>query len=200
MSFVTHFVSASPATYGLVLAIVAVDALLPFVQAEAVVLTAAVLAAQGHLLIWLIVVAAAVGGIAGDNTSYLLGNQVGCRVAGRLLSRKRLRRAERGVKRQGGRLILVARFIPVGRTATTLAAGTLELPWRRFLAADAAAATLWAIYASMLGYAGGASFAHSLWEPLLFAFGLAALLAAGFEGYRRLQKRRGKDVLSGQLH
>lgn len=199
MSVVTHFVSASPATYGIVVGIVAVDALLPFVQAEAVVLTAAVLAAQGHLLIWLIAAAAAVGGIAGDNTSYLLGSRVGCRLAERLLSKRRLQRAERGVRRQGGRLILVARFIPVGRTATTLAAGTLELPWRRFLVADVAAATLWAVYASMLGYAGGASFAHSLWTPLIFAFGIAALLAVGFEAYRRVQKRRGKDVLSGEL-
>ena len=45
---VTHFVSASPATYAIVFGIVAVDAVLPFAQAEAVVITAAVLAAQGH--------------------------------------------------------------------------------------------------------------------------------------------------------
>jgi hypothetical protein len=47
MSFVTHFVSASPATYAIVFGIVAIDSLLPFAQAEAVVITAAVLAAQG---------------------------------------------------------------------------------------------------------------------------------------------------------
>lgn len=199
MSVITHFVSASPATYAIVLGIVALDALLPFVQAEAVVLTAAVLAAQGHLLIWLIVIVAAAGGIIGDNTSYLVGRRVGWRLAARFLSKQRLQRAERGIKRQGGRLILIARFIPIGRTATTLAAGTLEMSWPRFLLADAVAATLWAIYASLLGYLGGSSFAHSLWQPLLFAFGMAALLAAGFEVYRRVQKRRGKDVLSGQL-
>ena len=50
---VTQFVSASPRTYAIILLIVAVDALLPFVQAEAVVITAGVLAAKGDLLIGL---------------------------------------------------------------------------------------------------------------------------------------------------
>jgi membrane protein DedA with SNARE-associated domain len=96
-------------------------------------------------------------------------------------------------------LILIARFIPVGRTATTFAAGTLEMPWRRFLVADAIAATLWATYASMLGFIGGSSFAHSLLKPLLLALAMAFLLAAAGEGYRRLQQHRGRDLLSGQL-
>jgi membrane protein DedA with SNARE-associated domain len=197
--FVTHFVSASPATYAIVFGIVAIDAVLPFAQAEAVVITAAVLAAQGHLEIWLVALLAALGGIVGDNASYLLGRLVGCRVAIRLLSREKLRRAERGVRSQGAILILIARFIPVGRTATTLAAGTLEMEWRRFLLADAAAATLWAAYASMLGYVGGASFEHSLWKPLVFALGLALLLAGAGEAYRRYARAHGRDVLSGQL-
>lgn len=196
---ITHVVSASPATYAIVLAIVAIDAILPFVQAEATVITAAVLAAQGHLIVWLIIAVAALGGLAGDNASYLLGNRVGCHAADKLLNKQRLRRAEVGVRSQGGILILIARFIPVGRTATTLAAGTLEMPWRRFLAADALAATLWASYAVMLGYVGGSSFAHSLWKPLLLALGIALLLAGAGEAYRRVQKHRGKDILSGQL-
>ena len=196
---VTHVVSASPATYAIVFGIVAVDAVLPFAQAEAVVITAAVLAAQGHLLIWLVALVAACGGIVGDNLSYLLGRLVGCRVANRLLGRGKLRRAERGVRKQGAVLILIARFIPVGRTATTLAAGTLEMDWRRFVVADAVAATLWAVYASLLGFVGGSSFAHSLWKPLVFALGLALLLAVAGEVYRRYARAHGRDLLSGQL-
>jgi membrane protein DedA with SNARE-associated domain len=196
---VHHVVSGSPTAYAVVFAIVAIDALVPFAQAEAVVVTAAVLAAQGHLNVWLIVLAAALGGLAGDNASYLLGSSIGCRAAGKLVSRRRLQRARRGLHRRGGVLIMVARFIPVGRSVTTFAAGTLEMPWRRFLAVDAVAAALWAGYATCLGYVGGASFADSLWKPLAVALGIALLVTTAGEVYRHIQRHRGKDILSGHL-
>lgn len=110
-------------TYGIVLAVVAVDALLPFVQAEAVVITAGVLAAQGDLVIWLVLAAAALGGFLGDNASYLLGRRVGCRVVERFFAegrrKQRLEQAHRGVQQQGGLLIVVARFLPVGSSTPT---------------------------------------------------------------------------------
>ena len=203
MSFVTHLVSGSPYTYGVVFLIVAIDALLPFVQAEAVVITASVLAAKGDLQIWLIVPIVAAAGFAGDNASYFVGRTIGCRVTEKFFRRgkrrRRLEQAEKGIRNQGGLLILIARFLPVGRTLTTLAAGTLEMPWRRFAIWDAAAAVLWAVYASMLGYAGGTSFEHSLWKPLVFALGMAFVLGLAAEGYRRWQKHRGRELLSGEL-
>jgi membrane protein DedA with SNARE-associated domain len=202
MSFITHFVSASPATYAIVFGIVAIDSLLPFAQAEAVVITAAVLAAQGHLLLWLIIPLVALAGFVGDNASYVLGRLVGCRIAERLMPgkrRRRLEQAQAGIRHHGRLVIIVGRFLPIGRTLTTLAAGTLEMPWRRFAVADAIAAASWAVYASMLGYAGGSSFEHSLWKPLLFALGIAILLGVAIEAYRRVQKRRGHELLRGEL-
>src|SRR6185437_10006695 len=89
ISHLLDIISSSPATYAIVFAVVALDALLPFVQAEAVVITAAVLAAQGDLKLWLIVPAAALGGIVGDNVSYFVGSRVGCRVVGRFSRRGR---------------------------------------------------------------------------------------------------------------
>jgi membrane-associated protein len=201
--FVNHVVSASPLTYAVVLLIVGADALLPFLQAEAVVITAAVLAGEHRLVIWLVVGAAAVGGFAGDNASYLVGRRFGPRVIRRFFGRgkrkQRLKRAEQGIRRQGGLVIIVARFIPIGRTATTLAAGTLGMTWPRFAVADAVAAAMWATYASLLGYLGGSTFEHSLWKPLVFALGIAGALGLLADGYRRLQKSRGRDILSGQL-
>jgi membrane protein DedA with SNARE-associated domain len=37
----------------------------------------------------------------------------------------------------------------------TLSAGLLRFRWRRFLTFDAAAALVWALYATLLGYLGG---------------------------------------------
>jgi membrane-associated protein len=203
MSFITHVITASPATYAIVFGIVAIDAVLPFAQAEAVVITASVLAAQGDLSIWLLIPIVALAGFVGDNVSYLLGRSVGGPIAARLGRsdrwKKRLEQAQAGIRNHGRLVVVVGRFLPVGRTLTTLTAGTLEMPWGRFAVADAIAAGAWAVYATMLGYAGGSSFEHSLWKPLVFALGIALLLGLAIEVYRQVQKRRGRELLRGEL-
>jgi len=55
----------------------ALDAVLPIVPSEAVVIAASILAAKGELSIWLVALAAAAGGFLGDTGSYLLGRTAG---------------------------------------------------------------------------------------------------------------------------
>jgi len=201
--WLTHEVSQSALTYPVVFAGAGLDVLFPLIPSETIVITASVLAAQGDLAIWLIVPAVALGAFLGDNLCYLLGRQVGDPVADRLLSgetgQARLRWAEEAIARRGAILIAIGRFIPGGRTATTFAAGTLEMPYRQFLVADAVAASLWALYVSMLGYLGGETFKDDLWPPLATSFACATAVGLGFEAWRRLQKRRGKDILGDEL-
>ena len=80
--------------------------------------------------------------------------------------------------------------IPGGRTAVTLAAGTLAFAWRRFAVFDAIAALIWALYASLLGYFGGRAFENAAWKGLLVALGVAFAVAAGVEIVRWYLKRR----------
>ena len=199
----TQLVSGSPVTYLVVLGIALLDVLCPILPAETVLFTAAVLAARGDLSIWLLIPAAAVGGFCGDNISYMLGRRVGDPVSRKLFrsdqARARLRWAERAIQRHGPVLIVVARFLPGGRSGTTFGAGTLELAWRRFAFADAAAALAWATYATLLGYLGGSAFSHSLWKPLAISLAVGTLLGLVAEGYRRLQRRRGRDILGEEL-
>jgi membrane-associated protein len=201
--WLTDQVTNEPVTYLVVLVAAAGDVLFPLIPSETIVITASVLAAQGSIHIWLIVPLVALGAFAGDNVSYLLGRLIGDPVARRLFrgerAQARLAWAEQAIARRGGLLILVGRFIPGGRTASTFASGTLEMPYARFARADAAAALIWALYASMLGYVGGASFKDSLWKPLALSLGVAGVAAGVIEGWRRLQMRRGKDILGDKL-
>ena len=196
-------VSASPLTYLVLFAAVGGDAVLPVVPAEAMVITASVLAAQRHLLIAAVVAAAALGDFAGDHISYFLGRVFGQRAARRLSRGEKGARsldwAQRTLERRGAAVLVVARFIPGGRTAATLAAGTLNMPWRRFAVADAVAAALWAVYASMIGYLGGSAFSQGGWGPLALSLGIAAAMALALDAYRRVQRRRGRDVLGDSL-
>lgn len=201
--WLTQEVGQSAVTYPIVFVAASTDVLFPLIPSETIVITASVLAAQGELVIWLIVPLVAVGAFLGDNLCYLLGRRIGDPVADRLFKgekgQARLTWAEQALRRRGAILIGVGRFIPGGRTATTFAAGTLEMPYRQFAVADAFAAALWAFYVSMLGYLGGETFEDNLWLPLGSSFACAMAVGLSFEAWRRLQRRRGKDVLGDEL-
>lgn len=201
--WLTHEVSQSAITYPVVGFAAAADVLFPLIPSETIVITASVLAAQGDLLIWVIVPAVALGAFIGDNLCYLLGRKIGDPIADRLFDdergQARLHWAEEALRRRGAILIGAGRFVPGGRTATTFAAGTLEMPYRQFIVADAFAASIWALYVSMLGYLGGETFKDNLWLPLIASFACAMAVGLAFEGWRRLQGRRGKDILGDEL-
>jgi membrane-associated protein len=195
-------VSGSPSTYLLIVGVCAGDAVLPLFPSETVVITAAVLAANGKLNIGLVATAAAVGAVLGDNAAYGLGRSGLSRVTDRLLgsesNQRRLRWAHTQIQRNGAWIIIVARFIPGGRTATTYIAGTLEMPWKRkFLPADTFAAVVWALFSSALGYVGGSTFEKNLWLPILIATGASLLIAGAGELVRRRFFADSEDTASG---
>jgi membrane-associated protein len=193
---VTEYVSESPLTYGFLFMVSALDAFFPLVPSETAVIAAGTLAGSGGLLVYLVIPAAALGAFVGDNISYGLGALFGERAAKRLFSgekgRRRLRKAQRLLDRYGAIVIVAARFIPGGRTATTFAAGTLDMTWRRFLLYDAIAATVWAVYAGMIGYLGGSAFREDMWKALALGFGIALAVTCCIELVRRL---RGGDLI-----
>jgi membrane protein DedA with SNARE-associated domain len=168
------------------------DALVPIVPSETAVITAGVVAASGDLSLGLIIPAAAAGAFLGDNTAYLIGRRFGGRLTDRFFSgekaTERMAWAEVQLSERGGELIVVARFIPGGRTAVALSAGTLGYAWRRFVVFDLAATLIWASYAALLGYYGGRTF-ESFWG-LALALTTAFAIAGGIELVRWLQRRR----------
>lgn len=187
--WLTHFVDGSAWSYLVVAGIVAADSFFPLVPGETAAITGGVLAASGHLSVPLVVLAAWTGGILGDNVTYGLGRGLGARARRRFFSSdKALRRlawAEVQLEQRGTSIIVAARFVPGGRTATMSSAGSLGMPWRRFLTADALAAGLWAAYAFALGFLGGETFRSSLWKPLAIALAIAAIVTVAGEVYRR---------------
>ncbi len=187
-------ISGSGWSYVLVFALAYLDALVPVVPSETAVMTAGVLAGSGRMNLPAVVALAAAGAFSGDNTAYLIGRRYGDRAKKRFFSgekaRKRIGWAEGQLQERGGELIVVARFIPGGRTVVTLSAGVLRMPWRRFALFDAIAGLSWALYASLLGYFGGKAFEHQPWKGLLLALGIAFAVTGAIELVRWLRRRR----------
>jgi membrane-associated protein len=194
--------SASPWTYAVILGVAALDALLPLVPSEATVISAGVLAGAGDLHLAFVIAAGALGAYTGDSSAYWLGRGLDDRLARRLFrGAKGVSRrvwAERALDRHGGPIIFGARFIPGGRTATTVTAGLLSMRWARFAAFAALAAVGWASYAALLGYIGGRAFENNPLWGLLLGFGIAALTFLVVEVVRRARgrSRRAADVES----
>jgi membrane protein DedA with SNARE-associated domain len=186
---------ASSWAYAIIFVFAFLDALIPIVPSETAVITAGVVAASGDLSLGLIIAAAATGAFLGDNTAYLIGRRFGGRATERFFTgdkaKHRLGWAEEQLSERGGQLIVVARFIPGGRTAVALSAGTLEYRWRRFIAFDLLATMIWASYSALLGYYGGKTF-ESFWG-LVLALMTAFALAGGTELVRWLLRRRKKS-------
>lgn len=190
-------VSGSDWSYLVVFAIAMLDAFFPIVPSEATAIAAGVVAGTGGLAVELCILAAALGAFVGDNISFGIGHFLGARVERRFFSgekaQRRLKWAQKTLDERGGYLIVVARFIPGGRTATTFTAGFVETyPWRRFLAFDALAGAIWGTYTVLLGYFGGKSFEEEPWKGLLLAFAIAVAVTVVVEVVRHLRARRAK--------
>jgi membrane-associated protein len=187
-------VSGSSWSYVIVFVVAALDAFFPIVPSEATAIAAGVVAGAGDLRLEILIPAAALGAFLGDNISFGLGHFFGPRVERRFFkgekSQQRLAWAQRLLDERGGYLIVVARFIPGGRTVTTFTAGFVEtFPWRRFLFFDAIACAIWGSYTVLLGYFGGKTFEEEPWKGLLLAFGIAVAVTAAVEVYRHLRAR-----------
>jgi membrane protein DedA with SNARE-associated domain len=188
------WVSGAWWSYPVVFAVSMLDAFFPLVPSEATVITAGVVSSAGDMSLPLVIVCAAAGAIAGDNISYGAGKWLGERRVKRVFRGEKSRRAfdwaTKQLEERGFYLIVVARFIPGGRTAVTFSSGFSQaIAWRRFILADSIAGVLWACYAALLGYFGGKQFEDAPWKGLLLAFGIAVAASAIVELVRRARTR-----------
>jgi membrane-associated protein len=190
-----EWVSGEWWSYPVIFAIAAIDAFFPVVPSETLVVLGGSLAGSGDLNLLLVILAGAAGAVLGDNISYGVGTLVGEKTIKRWFSseksHKRLEWAERTLDERGAYIILLARFIPGGRTAVTFSAGYIPtFSWRRFIVYDAVAGALWATYAAMLGYLFGKTFEeHPVWGVFL-AIAIALTLGLVVEVIRHVRKRR----------
>ncbi|MFD1935304.1 MULTISPECIES: DedA family protein [Nonomuraea] len=180
-------VMTSPWLYVALFALAMLDGFFPIVPAETAVITAGVFAAStGDPNLWLVMAVAALGAFAGDHISYFIGSKAGRRLKGK----KAYAWAQQALAERGGLLLVVARYIPGGRTAATLTMGGVRYPRRSFAFFDAIAAGSWAVYSALIGFFGGMAFENDPLKGLLLGLGIAVSITAIVELVRWLRKRR----------
>jgi membrane-associated protein len=174
--------------YLLIFGFAALDVVFPVLPSEATVILAGVLAWQGRLSIVAVGLAAAAGAIAGDHLSFGLGrwtSRSGFRRPGGKVARLQAWAAQQ-LHLRGPTILLVARFVPGGRTASTFMSGRLRFPVARFSAITCLAGPLWAAFGASLGYLGGTTF-H---DHTLLATGLGIVVGLTLAALAELALRR----------
>jgi membrane protein DedA with SNARE-associated domain len=165
------------------------------VPGETGLVTAGILAAQGHFsIVWVIVIAAAAA-IVGDNIGYWIGRKGGHRLLDKWEWTRRLRDrfvppAERFFERHGGKTIFFARFVGVLRVAGAWIAGISRMSWWRFLAWNAAGGICWAILFALVSFYAGDAAAHAIERWGLIGGGVAVAIAVAVLVAGHLVSRR----------
>ncbi len=170
---------------------------------ETALLTAGYLSSPAggeHLHLWAVALVAFVAAVVGDNIGFWLGRRYvrdRLKAGGRflLLTPARLQIAERYFDKYGVLTVFMARFIAVLRIVCGPAAGASQMPWPRFLIANAAGALCWAVVVSVSGHAAGHAWkalrnwlGHGAWAVLAFIL-LALLIGRLFSWLTQRKKR-----------
>ncbi len=158
MQAINEFILAAagqPWVLLLVLACCLIDGFFPPIPSESVVVGLAAVAATADVPNpWLLMAVAGVGAFSGDNIAYLIGRRVGTR-RWHWMRGPRMQGAFRWagdeLRKRPASLILVARFIPIGRVAVNLTAGVTHYSHVRFVGLTVLSATLWASYSVGIG-------------------------------------------------
>jgi membrane protein DedA with SNARE-associated domain len=162
---------------------------------ETALVLAAILASQGKLQIWLVIVIGAASAIVGDNLGYLLGRKVGREVleAPGPFQKHRVRAISAGdrfFKRHGSKTVFLGRWIALIRVATAWLAGINEMHFPEFFLWNAFGGITWAITFGLVGYFGGHAAANVLSSVgIVGAIVLGVAIVLGF-AFVKLRERR----------
>ena len=134
------------------------DAIIPILPGETVLNAASVMAANGELWLPAVILAGAIGAIAGDSGLYWIARVNADRVApqaARLESDKRVMTVIQILGDRAPLFIVLGRYVPGVRFFVNATMGIQRMPYRRFLLWSVIGGVTWATYTSVLAYAVG---------------------------------------------
>ncbi len=169
--------------YGLVIVagIIGLESVGLPVPGESVLILASILAGTRHdFHIGSVILTAAGGAIVGQMIGYVIGREFGYWLLLRFgvylrITESRIKLGQYLFLRHGGKIIIVARFIPLLRALAGILAGANRMPWRHFLLANIVGALAWASFFGFSAYLLGRQVERAA-GPMVIIFGLAAVV------------------------
>ncbi len=126
---------------------------------EIAVLLGGVAASRGTVSLPEVLIAAAVGAVAGDQVGYVVGRKYGeellRRIPDRLLDEDKLQRARSFIRRMGAKGVILGRWTAALRALVPGLSGMAHMHYTRFLVANVIGGVLWAVVVGGVGFAAG---------------------------------------------
>ncbi|MEX3582946.1 MAG: VTT domain-containing protein [Burkholderia sp.] len=130
--------------------------ILPFLPGDSLLFIAGAFSASGEMSLAGLIVLLLVAATTGNTVNYLIGRAIGPKVFDtripvleRFLDRAALQKTHYFYERHGGKILVLARFIPVVRTFAPFVAGVSMMRFQFF---NVAGALLWVLLLVLLGY------------------------------------------------
>jgi membrane-associated protein len=162
---------------------------------ETALVAAAILASQGKLQIWLVIVIGVGSAIVGDNIGYLLGRKIGRDVLearGPLLAHRRraIAAGDRFFERHGPKAVFLARWIALVRFAAAWLAGINRMPIAQFFFWNALGGISWGVTFGLAGYYGGHAATHVFATLGIIGAAVLGVMFVGALVYLWVRERR----------
>jgi membrane protein DedA with SNARE-associated domain len=190
------------AVYALVALVVGVESLGIPLPGEIVLVSAALLASQGHADPWIVAACGSAGAVGGDSIGYAIGRKGGRSLLDRLGARfpkhfspANIAVAEGSFQRWGMGAVFFGRFMALLRIFAGPLAGVLRMPYWKFLVANLFGGVIWAGGTTAIVYYVGTVAEPWLTRFSYLALALGVLVAAGsFLALRRRARRHEREA------
>ena len=135
-----------------------------FFPGDSLLISAGILASQGHLNIGYVIIFSLIAAIIGYSCGYYIGAKLGTRLFERpnvrFLTHKRIAAAHVFFEKYGIQSIILARFVPFARTFAPIIAGTSDMSYRKFMLYNVIGGILWTTIVPLLGFSLGRAVPH----------------------------------------
>lgn len=167
---------------------------MPGPPGKTALVVASLLAADGRLELWQVLVVAAAAIAVGGLVGYAIGRLGGRKLLERWWSGGKLGRVlaetERFFDRHGGKAVVPARFLPGFKVAVAPAAGAARMPFLSFLVWHLVASVAFAVAFGLLGYFAGAAVVDAFERYGIYAaIGIGILAVGGGLAYWLIRRR-----------
>ena len=128
----------------------------PFLPGDSLVIAASALAAIAELDIVTLYICFLISAFLGDTLNYEIGKKIGSRIETKdnpkLIKKEHLEQTHAFFEKNGGKTIVLARFIPVARTLAPFVAGSGKMNYLKFLKYNLRGSIIWVSIFTIAGY------------------------------------------------